>query len=98
MDYHGGGLSEQRPPGQSLVVGYKTYYYRLSKLRSMFIEEHKEDIIPEIAPLPVVPQQAITSSNITIHINGLPVPPYAVYNIGGGTPENLLDYISTLQM
>ena len=29
--------------------------------------------------------------------DGLPVPPYAVYNIGGGTPENLLDYISTLQ-
>ena len=28
---------------------------------------------------------------------GLPLPPYAVYNIGGGTPENLLDYISTLQ-
>ena len=27
----------------------------------------------------------------------LPIPPYAVYNIGGGTPENLLDYISTLQ-
>lgn len=29
--------------------------------------------------------------------DGLPVPPYAVYNIGGGTPENLLDYITTLQ-
>ena len=29
--------------------------------------------------------------------DGLPFPPYAVYNIGGGTPENLLDYISTLQ-
>jgi nucleoside-diphosphate-sugar epimerase len=29
--------------------------------------------------------------------DGLPIPPYAVYNIGGGTPENLLDYISTLQ-
>lgn len=29
--------------------------------------------------------------------DGLPVPPYAVYNIGGGTPENLLDYISVLQ-
>lgn len=25
------------------------------------------------------------------------LPPYAVYNIGGGTPENLLDYIQTLQ-
>ena len=29
--------------------------------------------------------------------DGLPVPPYAIYNIGGGTPENLLDYISILQ-
>ena len=29
--------------------------------------------------------------------DGLPLPPYAVYNIGGGQPENLLDYIGTLQ-
>ena len=29
--------------------------------------------------------------------DGLPVPPYSVYNIGGGTPVNLLDYIKTLQ-
>jgi nucleoside-diphosphate-sugar epimerase len=29
--------------------------------------------------------------------DGLPIPPYAVYNIGGGQPEHLLDYISTLQ-
>lgn len=29
--------------------------------------------------------------------DGLPIPPYAVYNIGGGQPENLLDYVSTLQ-
>ena len=29
--------------------------------------------------------------------DGLPLPPYAVYNIGGGTPENLLDFIRTLQ-
>ena len=29
--------------------------------------------------------------------DGLPLPSYAVYNIGGGQPENLLDYISTLQ-
>jgi len=29
--------------------------------------------------------------------DGLPLPPYAVYNIGGGTPENLLDYVRTLQ-
>ena len=29
--------------------------------------------------------------------DGLPLPPYAVYNIGGGQPENLLDYVATLQ-
>ena len=29
--------------------------------------------------------------------DGLPIPPDAVYNIGGGTPENLLDFVSTLQ-
>ncbi|MCR5608622.1 MAG: GDP-mannose 4,6-dehydratase [Lachnospiraceae bacterium] len=27
----------------------------------------------------------------------LPIPPYAVYNIGGGQPENLLEYVSVLQ-
>ena len=29
--------------------------------------------------------------------DGLPVPPYAVYNIGGGQPENLLTFVGTLQ-
>ncbi len=29
--------------------------------------------------------------------DGLPLPPYAVYNIGGGQPENLLEFVSTLQ-
>ena len=29
--------------------------------------------------------------------DGLPEPPYALYNIGGGNPENLLEYIDTLQ-
>lgn len=29
--------------------------------------------------------------------DGLPLPPYAIYNIGGGQPENLLKFISTLQ-
>ena len=29
--------------------------------------------------------------------DGLPLPPYAVYNIGGGHPENLLEFVSTLQ-
>ena len=65
-------------------VGYKTYYYRLRKLRSMFIEEHKEELMPEIAPLPVAPQQSIVSSNITIHIDGMSI------DIPGGTSEDTI--------
>ena len=29
--------------------------------------------------------------------DGLPVPPFALYNIGGGRPEKLLDFVATLQ-
>lgn len=29
--------------------------------------------------------------------DGLPVPPYALYNIGGSKPENLLDFVDILQ-
>ena len=29
--------------------------------------------------------------------DGLPVPPYAVYNIGNSSPENLLDFVDILQ-
>ena len=29
--------------------------------------------------------------------DGLPISPYAVYNIGGGLPESLLDFVQILQ-
>ncbi len=29
--------------------------------------------------------------------DGLPIPPYAIYNIGGGKPENLLTFVNVLQ-
>ena len=29
--------------------------------------------------------------------DGLPVPPYALYNIGNNSPENLLDFVTILQ-
>jgi len=29
--------------------------------------------------------------------DGLPIPPYAIYNIGNSHPENLLDFVTTLQ-
>lgn len=30
-------------------------------------------------------------------VDGLPIPPYAVYNIGNNQPENLLDFVDVLQ-
>ena len=30
-------------------------------------------------------------------LDGLPIPPYAIYNIGGGKPENLLNFVTVLQ-
>lgn len=30
-------------------------------------------------------------------VDGLPIPPYAVYNIGNSSPENLLDFVEILQ-
>ena len=30
-------------------------------------------------------------------LDGLPIPAYAIYNIGGGQPENLLDFVQILQ-
>ena len=30
-------------------------------------------------------------------IDGLPIPPYAIYNIGNNQPENLLDFVTILQ-
>lgn len=29
--------------------------------------------------------------------DGLPIPPYRIYNIGGGQPENLMDFVDILQ-
>ena len=29
--------------------------------------------------------------------DGLPIPPYAIYNIGNNQPENLLDFVDILQ-
>ena len=29
--------------------------------------------------------------------DGLPIPPYVVYNIGNSNPENLLDFVTILQ-
>ncbi len=38
-----------------------------------------------------------TAPERTIGDDGLPIPPYAIYNIGNNQPENLLDFVKILQ-
>ena len=65
-------------------ISSKTYYYRLRKLRQLYLAEHNEKPVIEIAPLPVVPQQSAVTSNITIHIDGMSI------DIPDGTSENTI--------
>lgn len=74
---------------QKLVRGEKIQIYNYGNCRRDFtyIDDIVEGVIRVMQGAP----------ERTIGEDGLPVPPYAVYNIGGGNPENLLDFIKTLQ-
>jgi nucleoside-diphosphate-sugar epimerase len=74
---------------QKLVAGktIQIFNYGNCKRDFTYIDDIVEGVLRVIQGAP----EKLTGED------GLPLPPYAVYNIGGGTPENLLDYISTLQ-
>lgn len=74
---------------QKLVAGktIQIFNYGNCKRDFTYIDDIVEGIIRVMQGAP----KKITGTD------GLPLPPYAIYNIGGGTPENLLDFISTLQ-
>ena len=74
---------------QKLVAGktIQIFNYGNCKRDFTYIDDIVEGIVRVIQGAP----EKITGED------GLPLPPYAIYNIGGGTPENLLDFISTLQ-
>ena len=74
---------------QKLVAGKTIQIFNYGDMRRdfTFIDDIVEGIVRVMRGAPERKNGA----------DGLPIPPYAVYNIGGGQPENLLDYISTLQ-
>lgn len=74
---------------KTLAAGQKIKIFNYGKMKRDFT--YIDDIIEGIIR---VMQGAPMKRNGE---DGLPVPPYAVYNIGGGQPESLLDYISILQ-
>ena len=74
---------------QKLVAGEKIKIFNYGNMKRDFT--YVDDIVEGVYR---VMQGAPTKSTGD---DGLPIPPYAIYNIGGGTPENLLDYVATLQ-
>ena len=74
---------------QKLVRGETIKIFNYGNMKRDFT--YIDDIVEGIIRVIVGPPERIMGDD------NLPIPPYAIYNIGGGQPENLLDYISTLQ-
>ncbi len=72
-----------------LLAGKKIQIYNYGNCRRDFT--YVDDIVEGIVRVMAGPPARRKGED------GLPVPPYAVYNIGGGQPENLLDFVRTLQ-
>ena len=72
-----------------LVAGEKIKIFNYGNMKRDFT--YIDDIVEGVVRVMQGAPEKMTGED------GLPLPPYAVYNIGGGTPENLLDYISALQ-
>ncbi len=74
---------------QKLVAGKKIQIFNYGNCKRDFT--YIDDIVEGVVRVMQGAPEKKTGDD------GLPIPPYRVYNIGGGSPENLLDYISTLQ-
>lgn len=74
---------------QKLASGEKIQIFNYGNMKRDFT--YIDDIVEGIyLVMQGAPEKAIGE-------DGLPTPPYAIYNIGGGQPENLLDFVSILQ-
>ena len=74
---------------ERLVAGKKIQIFNYGNMKRDFT--YIDDIVEGILRVMAGAPEKSTGAD------GLPVPPYAIYNIGGGTPENLLEYIAVLQ-
>ena len=72
-----------------LVKGEKIQIFNYGNCKRDFT--YVDDIVEGVMRvIEKAPQRAIGE-------DGLPLPPYAVYNIGNNSPENLLDFVNILQ-
>ncbi|MBR1658541.1 MAG: NAD-dependent epimerase/dehydratase family protein [Synergistaceae bacterium] len=72
-----------------LVAGEKIQLFNYGDMKRDFT--YIDDIVEGIIRVMARPPKKAVGED------GLPIPPYALYNIGGGQPEKLLDFITVLQ-
>ena len=72
-----------------LLKGEKIQIFNYGNCKRDFT--YIDDIIEGIIKVMETPPKRKTGED------GLPLPPYAVYNIGNNSPENLLDFVDILQ-
>ena len=74
---------------EQLVKGEKIQIFNYGDCKRDFT--YIDDIVEGVVRVMQRPPQRSTGED------GLPVPPYALYNIGNGAPESLLDFVQILQ-
>ena len=74
---------------QRLVAGEKIKIFNYGDMKRDFT--YIDDIVEGVYRVMQKPPKKALGPD------GLPIPPYAIYNIGGGQPENLLTFITVLQ-
>lgn len=74
---------------QKLAAGGTIQLFNYGDMQRDFT--YVDDIVEGIVRVMKGPPRRQTGAD------GLPIPPYAVYNIGGGQPENLIVFVNTLQ-
>ena len=72
-----------------LLAGEKIQIFNYGNCKRDFT--YVDDIVEGVMRVMAKPPQRATGED------GLPIPPYAVYNIGNNQPENLLDFVDILQ-
>lgn len=72
-----------------LLAGDKIQIFNYGNCKRDFT--YVDDIVEGVMRVMEKPPQRATGED------GLPIPPYAIYNIGNNQPENLLDFVDILQ-
>ena len=93
------GFTDKLMRGETI----KIFNYGNCRRDFTYVDDIVEGIVRVMAKAPKQTPAQAGNDNVTVAGNDvLPDPdrasiPYAIYNIGGGQPENLLDFVQTLQ-